>query len=434
VPRVALTTLGCKVNQYETQRIADSFEALGFEVVPFDDEAEVYVVNTCSVTTWADAKSRYMLRRAARRNPAAVRVVTGCAAQAALNRGEGLAEADLVVPNPSKLETASRFAATFPRLADSARSQPAAAPSAPSRTRATLKVQDGCSVRCSYCSIPDTRPVLMSRPYHEVLEEAASLAASGVREAVLTGVLIGDYGPESGSGGPSFEALVERLREESGLERVRISSIELPHVSQRLLEAVAAGHAVPHLHIPLQSGDDAVLASMGRRYRAEDYLRCVEHAYRTVADLSLTTDVMVGFPTEDETRFLSTLSVCEEARFLKSHVFRFSPREGTEAEALGDPVPPEAKAVRARRVQAVAEQTGAAHVGRFLGRTMEVLVEGGKPDGGLAEGRTANGIVVRFVGSKSWQGRLVPVRLEKAFAWGAEGEAAGGPVPSLGKA
>lgn len=423
MPTVGLTTLGCKVNQYETQRIADGFESLGFEIVPFDAKADVYVVNTCSVTGQAEAKSRYTLRRTLRANPSAVRVVTGCAAQLALVRGEEFPLADLLVPNPVKLSTPFRFASAFPRLASDAEKDKGRDKSRPlPRTRATLKVQDGCDVRCSFCSIPMSRPEMASRPVADVLAEAQWLSHAGTREAVLTGVLIGSYGPETGSGGPDFEDLVELLAAESGLERLRISSIEVQQVTPRLLELAAQGCVVPHFHIPLQSGDDGTLADMGRRYRQKDFLELVRRARATVPDLCLTTDIMVGFPTENTTRFQSTLEVCAEATFLKAHVFRFSPRPGTPADRLGDPVPPSEKSERARAVAARVEGTARDVVRRFVGRTLRVIVEGGKRADGLLEGCTDNGITTRFVGSKEWRGSVRHVRLDEAHSWGAAGE------------
>lgn len=423
VPTVGLTTLGCKVNQYETQRIADGFEELGFEIVPFDAAADVYVVNTCSVTGQAESKSRYTLRRALRANPSAVRVVTGCASQLSIARGEDFPLADLVVPNPDKLSTPGRFAAVFPRLAEAAGKSARTDRLRPRpRTRATLKVQDGCDVKCSFCSIPYSRPKMQSRPVGEVLAEAQRLAQAGTREAVLTGVLIGSYGPETGSGGPDFEDLVALLAAESGLERLRISSIEVQQVTPRLLELAAQGCVVPHFHIPLQSGDDGTLADMGRRYRQRDYVELVQRAYETVPGLCLTTDIMVGFPTENLSRFESTLHVCLEAQFLKAHVFRFSPRPGTPADSFGDPVPNSEKTERAKAVSDATGATALAVTRRFLGRTLRVIVEGAQRDDGLLEGLADNGIVTRFVGSREWRGTVRHVRLDEVHPWGAVGE------------
>jgi threonylcarbamoyladenosine tRNA methylthiotransferase MtaB len=410
MPTAAFTTLGCKVNQYETQRILESFEAAGFSVVPFDAAADVYVINSCSVTGIAESKSRYTIRKATRSNPEAKVVVTGCAAQMALNKGEVIEGADVVVPNPEKLQTLNHLLATFPRLQPE---QPGLARGQSGRTRATLKIQDGCHVMCSYCSIPFTRPGLHSRPYAEVLDEAEKMVGLGYKEIVLTGVLIGDYGPASGSGGPGFEDLVERLAQTPGLERLRISSIEMRQVTPRLIDLIRSGLVAPHLHIPLQSGDSQVLADMNRPYTQEDYLRLCDELYAQAPGISITTDIMVGFPTETEERFTSTLHVCERVRYLKIHAFRFSPRPGTPADAWGDLVPPQEKQQRVAQLAAVSARTGAEHARQFLGRTLRVLVEAKFTKDGLLEGLTDNYLTVRFTGPLSLQRQTCKVRLDE---------------------
>ena len=417
MPTAAFTTLGCKVNQYETQRILDSFEAAGFQVVPFDSCADVYVINTCSVTSIAESKSRYTIRKAAKQNPAAKIVVTGCAAQMALNKGENVEGADVVVENPAKLQTLDRVLAAFPGLARAGSpldGMRAGMPALQGRTRATLKVQDGCSVMCSYCSIPYTRPGLVSRPALEVVEEARKMALMGYREIVLTGVLIGAYGPESGSGGPDFESLIEMLQDgllEFAPMRLRISSIEMRQVTPRLVEIMRARHEVavaPHFHIPLQAGDDEVLRDMNRPYRRGDYLALCERLYEQIPDLSITTDIMVGFPTETPDKFENTLDVCERVQFLKVHAFRFSPRFGTPADEWGDPVDPREKQRRSLALNEVSSRTGSGHARRFIGRTLRVLVEGKTTREGLLEGLTDNYLTVRFAG---------PTTIMRGFAW-----------------
>lgn len=427
--RAAFTTLGCKVNQYETQRILESFEAAGFEVVPFDEAADVYVINTCSVTSIAESKSRYAIRKARRTQPNAALVVTGCAAQMALNRDEPLPDADVVVPNTAKLETLAYTLEARPDL----RPLPQATerPRSTGRTRATLKVQDGCSVRCSYCSIPHTRPKMESRPASEVLDEAQSLVDMGYREIVLTGVLIGAYGPETGSGGPDFEDLVEAIADRCHPARLRISSIEMRQVTDRLIGLLEDSRVVPHLHIPLQSGDSGVLRDMNRPYTQDDYLRLVERLYARVKDFALTMDVMVGFPTESRERFESTLAVIRETRPLKVHAFRFSPRFGTPADAWGDPIDPQEKQARAEALHALAAGTADSFRKRFLGRTMRVLVEGKVRRDGLLEGLTDNYLDVRFSGPQGLARAFVTVRLDEARDGALFGEMASGSALTL---
>ena len=437
MPTAAFTTLGCKVNQYETQKILESFEDAGFEVVPFDGPADVYVINTCSVTSQAEAKSRYTIRRANRNNPDAKVVVTGCASQMASNKGEGIEGADVVVPNPEKLAALKYLLRVFPGLArPPKRRNPEPLTPNPSprhssgrgelgnsidrepqhfsgRTRATLKIQDGCSVFCSYCSIPYTRPVMSSRPYRDVIEEALRMAAMGYREIILTGVLIGAYGQKTGSGGPDFEDLVEKVADGMDGVRIRISSIEMTQVTPRLISLLKAGLVAPHLHIPLQAGDTGVLRDMSRPYTQSDYLDLCARVYAEVPDISITTDIMVGFPTELEAGFRSTVEVCEQVGFLKAHVFRFSPRYGTPADKWGDPIGPQEKQRRAMMLADISRRTGEDHARRFLGRTMRVLVEGKIGKDGMLEGLSDNYLTVKFAGSPSLARSFVNVRLDE---------------------
>lgn len=400
MPTVALTTLGCKVNQYETQKILESFEGQGFQVVPFDGSADVYVINSCSVTSDAESKSRYVVRRAKRSNPDATVVVTGCAAQTSINKQTEFEGADLVVPNPEKLETAERFLHAFPHLKP-ALPGTVAQDRFGGRSRATLKIQDGCDVFCSYCSIPFTRPGMVSREAEAVIQEAQQFAEAGYQEIVLTGVLIGAYGPESGSGGPNFEALTRRIAVESGVPRIRISSIEMHHVTDELLDLIEAGHVVKHLHIPLQAGSDRVLKDMNRRYGRQQFIdRCLAIKKR-IPGLTITTDILVGFPTEDESCFQETLDLCAEVEFLKAHVFRFSPRYGTKADVWGDPVNPEVKKNRAQRLTQLTDATGQAILQANVGKSLRVVWESKISKDGLLEGLSDEWFTVRAAGSAS---------------------------------
>ncbi|MEQ1822905.1 MAG: tRNA (N(6)-L-threonylcarbamoyladenosine(37)-C(2))-methylthiotransferase MtaB [Fimbriimonadaceae bacterium] len=413
MPKAAFTTLGCKVNQYETQKILESFAQGGFEIVPFESKADVYVINTCSVTSIAESKSRYTIRRATRLNPEAKVVVTGCASQFSLNRGESVEFADLVVPNPQKLETYKLFRQSFPTLVEAVGpTQDLVKLSHNGRTRATLKIQDGCNVMCSYCSIPFTRPGMVSRPAKEVLQEAQAMVAGGYKEIILTGVLIGAYR----DGLTDFEGLLELLQRNLADVRLRISSIEMRQVTPRLIELMQAQSAVkivPHLHIPLQAGDDAVLAAMNRPYRQADYLALCANLKRAIPEISITTDIMVGFPTETDECFESTVRVCEEVGFLKIHAFRFSPRDGTPANQYGDPIEVQEKNRRATVLNAISARTATAHSRRFLGDTMRVLVEGKDRPDGVLEGLTDNYLTVRFAGDPSLRRSFVMVNLQE---------------------
>ncbi len=466
MPTAAFATLGCKVNQYETQRILEDFEARGFRITEFNEPADIYVINTCSVTQAAERKSRYMARRLANRNPDALIVLTGCYGEMAALRGEEVSEAHLVVPNSCKLDTLQKVMSAFPHLEEALqRDQRPARGAWHARNRATLKVQDGCNVFCTFCSIPFTRRVMASRPMAELLQEAVRRAEEGYRELVITGVLVGAYGQDdSASGGkpyrwehtreymrPDLADLLLQLADVPGIERVRLSSIEPTQVTDRLLDAFASEPRLcPHLHIPLQSGDNRVLQRMNRPYTREFYLdRCIA-ARERIRDVALTADIMTGFPGEDAAAFENTLRMVEEAGYARAHLFRYSPRPNTPAADYADQVPEAEKEARSRILAEACLAAQKRFVARYLGRTMHVLVEGkeqahpeneedarGGNEGNqqvamhieeparLLSGYTANYIRVQFAGGTHLVGKIVPVQLLEAVADGALGEAGG---------
>jgi threonylcarbamoyladenosine tRNA methylthiotransferase MtaB len=427
MPTAAFTTLGCKVNQYETQRILDSFEERGFEITEFTRPADVYVINTCSVTQTAEKKSRQMVRRLARQNPDAVVVMTGCYGEMAKIKGEVVEEATLVVPNPDKLNTLQHLLHAFPGLDPGITQRPndptTQRPAPARRTRATVKVQDGCNVFCSFCSIPYTRKVMASRPVCEIVDEVHRLADRGYREIVITGVLVGSYARHSGSGGPDLSDLLRRLACVNGIERVRLSSIEPTQVTDSLLRAFSDEPKLcNHLHIPLQSGDSRILLAMNRPYDQEFYLRRCEEAYRLLPDLAITSDIMTGFPGEDRTAFESTLDVVRTVGFARAHIFRYSPRPGTPAADMADAVPEPEKEARSHELAEACRATQQSYIRRYLGRTLSVLVEGKEKEGGLLSGYTENYIRVLFTGGSHLVGTVAPIRLEETTLDGALGE------------
>lgn len=428
--KAAFTTLGCKVNQYETQRILESFESAGFEIVPFTDIADVYVINTCSVTSQAESKSRQTVRRASKLNPGTKIVVTGCAGQMTINRGETFHYAHLIVPNPEKLETLSRFLSAFPDSKPAAARRANATQPLAGRTRATVKIQDGCNVLCSYCSIPYTRPGMSSRHYEEIIAEVRNLGRRGYREIVLTGVLIGAYGPETGSGGPDFEDLVSMLNDLDEIERIRISSIEMRQVTPRLIAQMRSANTkiASHLHIPLQAGSDKVLRDMNRPYTQDDYIRLCMRLYKEIPDIAITADIMVGFPTESDEEFAETINVCETVRFARTHLFRFSPRFGTPADQWGNEVHSREKQRRSQILNEISQRTRAEFVRRFIGRQMPVLVESKSERDGLLRGHTGNYIEVEFPGPRSLVGSMASVLLVGESGGVASGELASSPT------
>jgi threonylcarbamoyladenosine tRNA methylthiotransferase MtaB len=472
VPTAAFITLGCKVNQYETQRILEDFEEGGFTITEFNQVADVYVINTCSVTQAAERKSRYMVRKVARQNPESIVVMTGCYGEMSQIKGETVEEATLLVPNQHKLQTFQRVMETYSHLAREIEAgKESAAPRriAPRRTRSTIKVQDGCNVFCAFCSIPYTRKYMLSRPVEEVVTEAERRAAQGFKEIVITGVLVGAYGqdgfhPVPGTElprlsvheaatmpGPDLADLLLRLAEVPGIERVRLSSIEPTQVTDKLLAAFAAQPKLcRHLHIPLQSGDSGVLAGMNRPYDQEFYLDRCRAAYARIPDLAITSDIMVGFPGEDRAAFESTLHVVRTVGYARAHLFRYSPRPNTPGADRKDQVPDAEKEARSQELAAACRETQARFIQRFLGRELDVLVEGkegatrsaeegetgndgnepvgpgARPDTfGLLGGYTSNYIRVQFTGGSHLIGTIAKARLLEPTHDGAIGEIGG---------
>jgi threonylcarbamoyladenosine tRNA methylthiotransferase MtaB len=423
MPVAAVTTLGCKVNQYESEKIARDFARAGFTLTDFDAPADVYVINSCSVTAAADKKSRYLARKAARTNPEAVVVMTGCHAQMTIDAGEQVEGATLLVPNHEKLETFRRVIEARPDVLHYSSSPATVLPAPERRTRATLKVQDGCEHFCGFCSIPYTRKVLVSRHWEEIVGEAAALAASGTQEIVITGVCVGAYNAETGSGGPDLAGLLRRVARESGVARIRLSSIQPIEVTPALIETFATHpNLCPHLHLSCQSGDDTILRAMNRPYVTAYYKDLVARLRAAVPDVAITTDLIVGYPGETREQHENTLRFAAEVAFQRTHVFRYSPRPRTQAQTLPDDVPADEKVRRHKELQAVVDETNRAFTAGYLGQTLPVLVEGREGAGGNVSGHTANYIKVVFPAPRELTGLIVPVRLTALADEGARGE------------
>ncbi|MBN1460787.1 MAG: tRNA (N(6)-L-threonylcarbamoyladenosine(37)-C(2))-methylthiotransferase MtaB, partial [Armatimonadetes bacterium] len=326
--RVRIITLGCKVNQCDSDEIARSLAARGYTLVGRRDWASTYIVNTCTVTSMADAKARKLVRRIARSNPDAIIIVTGCLAERDPSACLDLPGVTAVVPNRRK----SQLADFLPHL------QAPMFPTTylPARTRAFLKVQDGCDHRCAYCAVPDARGAPTSKPLRRVLDEVQRMIEAGAQEVVLCGIRLGAYGV--GRDGESLAVLLRNLREVHP-RRLRLSSIEPLDVTEELLEEMADHPALcHHLHLPLQSGDDAVLAAMDRGYATADFRRLATRIREHWPDVALTTDAMVGFPGETDDQFVNSLAFLEEMQFTRIHVFPYSRRLGTPAADRQDQV------------------------------------------------------------------------------------------------
>ncbi len=423
MPVAALTTLGCKVNQYETEKIAEDFEKAGFTLTEFDSPADVYVINSCSVTESADKKSRYLARKASRTNPEALVVMTGCHSQTVIDRGESVEGATMLVPNDEKMQVFQKVTAFRPEIFSYSSSPATVLPPRGHRTRATLKVQDGCEHYCGFCQIPYTRKVLMSRNWRAIVNEAAEMGATGVREIVVTGVCVGAYNEVTGSGGPELAELMLKIGDTPGIARVRLSSIQPIEVTDELIDAFASHpNLCPHLHLSCQSGDDTVLKAMNRPYSTHFYKDLVRRLRERIPDVAITTDLIVGYPGETREMHENTLAFAREVAFQRTHVFSYSPRPMTYAETLKDDVPYDEKKRRHNELQSIVNETNRQFTARYVGETMEVLVENRM--GGKMYGHTANYIKVTFDGPMALRGSIVPVRLNEVTEEGASGDLA----------
>ncbi len=400
--RICLQTLGCKLNQAETDHLKRRFRKAGCQVLDDPDNADVYILNTCTVTHVADRKSRHLLRLARRRNPDAFIIATGCYAERAPGELAKLDGVDLVIGNRDK--------AHLPEILEGMgklEEMRGGGDNLEFRTRALVKIQDGCSDFCSYCIVPRVRGRERSVPIHQVVEEVKERVREGYREVILTGTQIGAYGRDIGK---TLVDLLECVLAETEIERLRLTSLQPQDITPSLLRLWSDERLCRHLHIPLQSGCDSVLLRMRRRYSTTDFERAVTVARDRVPDISITTDIIVGFPGESEDEFEESYRFCERMGFAAIHVFPFSPRAGTSAALMLRKVDERVKCQRGERMLKLGREGSQSFRKRFLGRTMKVLWES-RVGGGVWSGFTDNYIRVFASSTEVLSNRLVAVRL-----------------------
>ncbi len=394
---VRLLTLGCKVNQYETQYVKEMLELNGYVEAAEGRPADLCVVNTCTVTHEADAKGRQLIRRLHKANPAADLVVMGCYATREPDAVRRLPGVTHVITDKARLvEELAPYGIT---------EAPPGIARFDDHQRAFVKVQDGCLLNCSYCIIPSVRPIVRSRPPEEVADEVSRLVEAGHREVVLTGIHLGHYGLDLCKGRPREQwvrlpQLLERLANLPGDFRIRLSSLEAAEARDDLVRALAEQPRIcPHLHLCLQSGSDAVLARMKRRYRREGFLERVRRIRAALDRPAFSTDVIVGFPGETDADFEATCEVARAAGFSRIHVFSYSPRAGTPAASLPGAVPPPVVAERRRRLLEIERELADDYYRGLLGARLDVLVEGADPQrAGHARGTSCRYAPVTFRG------------------------------------
>jgi len=400
-PSIALDTVGCKLNQAESQLFARQFAERGYRLVPSDNGADVYVLNTCTVTHVADGKCRHLLNQARRRNPDALVVAIGCYVERARQDLAQLDSVDLVLDNSQKVDLVSRLEQSGYLSPPSA----AGSASADSRTRAFVKVQDGCNNFCSYCIVPLVRGRERSLPADGVISEIKQRVADGDKEVVLTGTEIGAYNHQ----GFGLVGLLKRILAETEIARLRLSSLQPPEITSGLLGLWPDGRLCRHFHLSLQSGSDAVLKRMGRRYSAADYRRAVELIREAVPGAAITTDIIVGFPGESEAEFEDSHDFAKKMRFARIHVFPYSPRPGTKAAAMPEHVDDKTKRERSRKMLALGRASVHNFRKKFFGQTVMVLWE--KESCGVWSGLTDNYIRVFTKSDKDLTNQLLPVKL-----------------------
>lgn len=411
---VGIYTLGCKVNTYESEYVLNELKKNGYEIKDFNDVCDVYIINTCTVTNNSDSKSRKMIRQAIKKNPNACVVAMGCFIAANQNYQEdGL---DIVLGNKDKSKIVSLLEEYFEtkeqircdykeRLKDF---EDMEITDFPGRTRAFVKIQDGCDNFCAYCIIPYVRGKCRSKSEEKVIEEVENLVKNGYKEIVLTGIHTGSYGVDLET---NFADLLRKLGKIEGLHRLRISSIEITELTSEVLDCLREEKVlVDHLHIPIQAGSDEILKRMRRKYTLEEFKKKIEEIRSIQKDISISTDIIVGFPGETEELFEQSIKTCKEIGFSKLHVFPYSERKGTLSSKMDGKIEESVKKARARKLIEVSKELEIKYMEKFIGKEVEVLIEEEKE--GFCYGHTGNYLHVR-VKDKYPHNEIVKVTIKK---------------------
>ncbi|GGA68728.1 tRNA (N(6)-L-threonylcarbamoyladenosine(37)-C(2))-methylthiotransferase MtaB [Ornithinibacillus halotolerans] len=424
MPTVAFHTLGCKVNHYETEGIWRMFMDQGYERVDFDHDSDVYVINTCTVTNSGDKKSRQIIRRAIRKNPDAIVCVTGCYAQTSPGEILEIPGVDVVVGTQDRknmiqyIEEHKKSRVPVNGVSNIMKNrvfEEMDVPEFSDRTRASLKIQEGCNNFCTFCIIPWSRGLLRSRDPESVISQAQKLVDAGYKEIVLTGIHTAGYGEDLND--YNFAALLRDLESKvSGLERIRISSIEASQITDEVIEVLDQSEKiVRHLHIPLQSGSDTVLKRMRRKYSTEFYYQKVGKIRKALPDLAITSDVIVGFPGETEEEFMETYNFIKKVGYSELHVFPFSRRTGTPAARMDDQVDEDIKNERVQRMIDLSEELAKEYAARYENEVLEVIPEERDlEEENMLVGYTDNYLKVKFEGTQDMIGKIVRVKITKS--------------------
>lgn len=430
--KAASFALGCKVNQYESEAIAELFAEKGYEIVGVNEPADVYVINTCTVTNFGDKKSRQLIRKVKRQNENAIVAVVGCYAQTAPEELMNVDGVNLVIGTKDRarivelVEQYDAEAGAQSYVTDIMKErlfEPLSIQKLADRTRAYLKIQDGCSQYCSYCIIPYARGPIRSREPEDVLAEVRRLAANGFREIVLTGIHVASYGKDRRD--TSLLDILRRVHEVDGIERIRFSSIEPNVVTEEFVQTMAALSKVcGHFHLSLQSGCDKTLREMNRKYDTEKYRQAAAMLRRYMPDAALTTDMIVGFPGETEADFAESYAFAEEMAFAKIHVFPYSPKRGTPAAERSDQLPNAVKTERGHKLMLLSDKKSADFLAKHIGCDMDVLYERETAEG-VFEGHTMNYIKVSAKSGQDLRNQILRTHMVQT-----EGEGLTGEIPA----
>ncbi len=419
---ISMFTLGCKVNQYESEAVSSIFEQNGYEIVAFEQSSDVYIINTCTVTNLSDRKSRQAIRKAKKTNPNSIVVVMGCYAQTSSADVLKIPEVNLVIGTKDRakiIEYISRIEAgeckinAVDNIMISRDFEELKVSSYKERTRAYLKIQEGCSQFCSYCIIPYARGPIRSRQPEEILKEVRELSKNGFLEIVLTGIHIASYGRELKT--TSLLDIIQKINEIEGIKRIRLGSLEPTTITEEFISvAKKTPKLCPHYHLSLQSGCDNTLKAMNRKYTTEEYKNSIELLKKNISDVAITTDIMVGFPGETVEDFETSLNFARDIGFSKIHVFKYSPRKGTPAAKYDNQISSEEKERRSQLMLNLSEELERQYLKSYIGKKMEVLYEQelqGKE--GYIEGLTKNYIRVMSKGSMKLKGHIKVAKLEE---------------------
>ena len=398
--KVAFCTLGCKVNQYETNAMQEQFINSGYEIVDFEEKADIYIINTCTVTNVSDKKSRQMIRKAKQSNRDSVVIAVGCYAQVSKEKLEEIEEVDLILGNNEKKEIV-KYVKKFEKeklvhlenLMKQKEFIDFGTTIHMEKTRAVIKVQDGCDRFCSYCIIPYARGRVRSRKLESVIEEITQLAKNGVKEVVITGIHIASYGKDF-RGNIGLIELLEKINEINGIERIRLGSLEPTIINEDFLNRLTKLEKMcHHFHLSLQSGCDETLKRMNRRYTINEFAKVVNLLRKVYEDVVLTTDIIVGFPGETEKEFNCTYEFLEKIHFYKMHIFKYSRRKGTKADLMENQISPIIQEKRSKLLLELSDINQKRYNSKYIDKIVEVLFE--EKEGGYIKGHTSNYIVVK---------------------------------------